>query len=228
MTFVVTARRLNLIQNDIASTILRSFHLPSPSPTHLRIRHQHTATADSRLPRVLQPSIWDSIIPRSLRNRSKPSTPAEKKPPNPATYFIWIYILIGSQAIRILGTKNEHRNYVSAAKNRIARLREVIERLHRGEEVDVEKELGSGVQSEEEEWERALREIVEEDRRWGERKKEDEERLVREAEGRIQASPVNAEAIPADGSVNGVEKGMEAAKGNDGAAEKVKRAPGFY
>ena len=57
--------------------------LPSP------LRFQSTVSEDSsRLPRIAQPSIWQSIIPRSLRERSSATT--AKRRSNPANYFIWI------------------------------------------------------------------------------------------------------------------------------------------
>ncbi len=115
---------------------------PCPSrPTWLQ-RNQHT---ESRLPRIAQPSFWDSIIPRFLRRRSsKKGTPASDKPSNPATYLICIYILIGSQAIRIMSLNSEFMTYSRKADLKIQQVREVVGKLQRGEDVDVEKILGTG------------------------------------------------------------------------------------
>lgn len=49
---------------------------------------------------------------------------------------------------------------------KLRQLREVIEKLERGEEVDVEKVLGTGDEASELEWEEALRELESEERLW--------------------------------------------------------------
>ncbi|KIX02686.1 uncharacterized protein Z518_08628 [Rhinocladiella mackenziei CBS 650.93] len=155
-------------------------------------RYQHTSPSGHRFPRVAQSSIWHSIIPKALRSRPSTSDqPATKKPPNPATYFIWIYLLIGSQAMRIMGVKNEYTAFIRKADRKVAQLREVVEKLQRGEEVDVEKILGTGDETQEREWEEALKELEEEDRIWQSNKKksrEEQERLAREEQ---DATPVN-------------------------------------
>ena len=62
--------------------------------------------------------------------------------------------MIGSQAINLISLKHEHKDFMRRTENRIDLLREVIERIERGEEdVDVEKLLGTGVESEEKAWE---------------------------------------------------------------------------
>lgn len=59
---------------------------------------------------------------------------------------------MGSQAIQILWLKQEQNHEMRRAEARIGVLREVIERVQRGEEVDVEEALGTGVVGEEGEW----------------------------------------------------------------------------
>ncbi|ETI25938.1 hypothetical protein G647_02715 [Cladophialophora carrionii CBS 160.54] len=173
----------------------RLIRLPSvkvfpPRPRWVQ-RHQHTAS-ESRLPRLAQPGFWDLIIPKSLRGHfTRPGSAAPEKPTNPATFFIWIYILIGSQAIRIMSLKNEFMAYSRKADVKIQQLREVVEKLQRGEEVDVEKILGTGDETQEREWEEALEELQREDRVWQEnreRSREDKERLARKEQ---DANPVN-------------------------------------
>ena len=182
-----------------------------PQPIHHH-RTQHTDTHPTHdvarfswVPRVLRKSTWDLVIPKFLRNRNKPhnttspATPVTQR--NPATYFIWIYLLIGSQAIRIIGVQSEYKTFTRRAEIRLEKLREVLRALQAGEEVDVEKELGTGVESEEVEWEAAMREIEEEEDRWVKAKRkmvESEERRKREVEDRereeervrLDASPV--------------------------------------
>ncbi len=146
---------------------------------------------ESHLPRIAQPSLWHSIIPKSLRNRDRSQISTEKKPPNPATYFIWIYLLIGSQAIRIIGTQNEHTTFMRKAELKVAKLREVIQKLQKGEPVDVEKELGTGDEAQELEWEDALKEIENEDRAWRSNKRKREEAKAKMEAEEQEASPIN-------------------------------------
>lgn len=152
--------------------------------------------------------MWESIIPSSFRRRTKQLfTERQNRPANPASYFIWIYLLIGSQAIRIITVKNDHATFSRKAELQIDKLREVIQRLQAGEEVDVEKILGTDVPEEEEAWEQALREIENEERIWSKsRAQKREEREARErqreedAREMEDASPVNTVAASTDSS----------------------------
>ncbi|KAI1936560.1 hypothetical protein LOZ66_004536 [Ophidiomyces ophidiicola] len=74
-----------------------------------------------------------------------------------------MFILVGSQALRVVQIKNDHGNYVRSTEAKIRLLREVIERLQRGEDVDVRKLLGTGDEIAEREWEEAIREISQEE-----------------------------------------------------------------
>lgn len=95
---------------------------------------------------------------------------------------------------------------------KLAKLREVVEKLQKGEPVDVEKELGTGDETSEREWEEALKEIEKEDREWRRNKRrKDQELEEREVEDR-DASPVNAEVGEADQT----------------SPTPIRRAPGFY
>ena len=182
-------------------------------PLSQSFRSQSTITEESRLPRLVQPSTLQSIIPRFLRERSL--TPTTKRSSNPANYFIWIYILIGSQAIRILSLKNDFRDYTRQADLKLAKLREVVGKLQRGEEVDVEKVLGTGDEIAEREWEEALREIQSEERIWQNNSKKKRQMEAREERKRLEASPVNNE--------------QEAGSAGDGTRPAmVPDAPGFY
>ena len=189
--------------------VLPPLRPPLPPP----FRSQSTISEESRLPRLVQPSTLQSIIPRFLRERS--STPVTKRISNPANYFIWIYILIGSQAIRILSLKNEFRNYKRQADLKLAKLREVVEKLQRGEEVNVEKVLGTGDEIAEREWEEALREVESEERIWQNNSKKKRQMEERKERKRHEASPVNQE------------QGATARDGGIGPA-MVPHAPGFY
>ena len=114
---------------------------------------RHSSTDTSHLPRVAQPSLWKSMIPKSLRQRSNKPVPPTAKGWNPASYFVIIFLLIGSQAIRLITLQNDFLNYSRNADAKIALLREVIERVQKGEDVDVERILGTGDEVKEREWE---------------------------------------------------------------------------
>ncbi|KAI1085763.1 hypothetical protein F5B20DRAFT_575268 [Whalleya microplaca] len=123
----------------------------------------------SSLPTITQPSFWKGLIPKPLRRRSEqpedwrmPKKPKSKEW-NPATFFIVIFLFIGSMSIQLLVSKQELEAYMRRADVRIGLLREVIEKLQRGEEVDVEKELGTGDAQREKEWEDVIREIESDD-----------------------------------------------------------------
>ena len=152
------------------------------------------------LPRILQPELWANIIPSSIRVKAREAfANRQHKKTNPATYFIWIYLLIGSQAIRIIQTKNEAATYSRKADLQIQKLREVIRKLHAGEDVDVEKALGTGIPEEEQAWEDAIKEIEREERLWTEAKQKKREALEQETREdaehervKFEASPVNS------------------------------------
>ena len=97
-------------------------------------------------------------MPRFLRRQEDSSSRGQhkegKKEWNPASFFIVIFILIGSQAIRLITLKNDYAAYTRTVDAKIGLLREVIEKIQSGEEeVDVEKLLGTGDEAKEREWE---------------------------------------------------------------------------
>ncbi|RYP79175.1 hypothetical protein DL771_000153 [Monosporascus sp. 5C6A] len=138
-----------------------------PTPARFT-RNQFTRHASSA-PTIAQASFWKSLIPKPLRRRSE--QPGErrtaKKPKskewNPATFFIIIFLFIGSMSIQMIALKKDFSTFTRRAEVRIGLLREVVEKLQRGEEVDVEKTLGSGDEAKEKEWEEVLREIERDD-----------------------------------------------------------------
>ncbi|KAF2106476.1 hypothetical protein BDV96DRAFT_469409, partial [Lophiotrema nucula] len=114
------------------------------------------------LPRIAQPSFWTSLVPKPFRSVSNPSQP-KRREWNPATPFIILSLLVGSQAIQIIWLKREHLHFMRKAEAKIGVLREVVERVQRGEDVDVEGVLGTGVEESEREWGGVLKEIEEEE-----------------------------------------------------------------
>ena len=115
----------------------------------------------STVPRVATKSFWALLVPKSLRNRdvwtTKPSP--EAKPWNPATFFIIIFMLIGSNAINLLAVQKDYLSFSRQADAKIAALKEAIERVQNGEDVDVGRLLGTGDPKAEQEWEDVLKEL---------------------------------------------------------------------
>lgn len=125
-----------------------------PQPRSLCSLQQASFSRHLSIPRIIQPSFWASMIPKPLR----PSTTDPASPPrapkdwNPATPYIILGLLVGSQAIQILWLKQERGHEMRRAEAKIGILREVIERVQRGEKVDVEGVLGTGDAVQEGEW----------------------------------------------------------------------------
>ncbi|KAI1213031.1 uncharacterized protein F4807DRAFT_457116 [Annulohypoxylon truncatum] len=133
------------------------------------INGQQLTRQASSAPSIIQPAFWKSMIPKPFRRRPEPTvdwgTPKKPKSKewNPATFYIIIFLFIGSMSIQMIALKKEFDTFVRRAEVRIGLLREVVEKLQRGEEVDVEKALGTGDAEEEKEWEEVLREIERDD-----------------------------------------------------------------
>ncbi|QRC90832.1 hypothetical protein JI435_003490 [Parastagonospora nodorum SN15] len=97
------------------------------------------------LPRVLQPSFWSSMIPKPFKSSSSSSSSStQSKEWNPATPYIILGLLVGSQAIQILWLKQDQGHSLRKAEAKIGLLREVVQRVQRGEDVDVEGGWGRG------------------------------------------------------------------------------------
>lgn len=90
-----------------------------------------------------------------------------------------------------MGLKHDFANFTRQADVKLEKLREVVQKLQRGEQVDVEKVLGTGDEIQEQEWEEALRQLQEEDRIWqsnARKRREEKERMLQEQQ---DANPVN-------------------------------------
>ncbi|KAL1837484.1 hypothetical protein VTJ49DRAFT_3745 [Mycothermus thermophilus] len=116
---------------------------------------------------VAEVSFWKSLVPKPLRDRTvtgKAKVQAKtKKDWNPATFFIFIFLLIGSMSIQMIALRRDFSTFTRQADVRIGLLREVVEKLQRGEEVDVERVLGTGDPEKEQLWEQVLRELEREE-----------------------------------------------------------------
>ncbi|KAI0180393.1 hypothetical protein GGR52DRAFT_241828 [Hypoxylon sp. FL1284] len=142
-----------------------------PAASRLAVANQRRLVRPSSSLPIITPSFWKNMIPKPFRRRPEPAVdwgvPKKKKPKskewNPATFFIVIFLFIGSMSIQMIALKKDHDTFVRQSEVRIDLLREVVEKLQRGEEIDVEKTLGTSDVEKEKEWEEALREMERED-----------------------------------------------------------------
>lgn len=160
-------------------SLYHSLARPQPLTCYLKPRNRLAASlmparrcfaaAADPFPRAAHPSIWRSIIPKAFRE-SKPQTSGpkreSKKEWNPATFFIVIFLLIGSNAIQMISLRSDFLSFSRRADAKIRLLKEIIERVQKGENVDVEGLLGTGDEDKEKEWEEVLREIQDSDSLW--------------------------------------------------------------
>ena len=116
------------------------------------VKRTHT-TNSGQVARIASPSIWSSMVPKFLRRGSTKPSKSKPKGWNPATFFIVIFLLIGSQSIRIIAEQKDLLEYTRKADAKLELLRKVLDSLKRGEDVDVEKMLGTGDEQKEREWE---------------------------------------------------------------------------
>lgn len=111
----------------------------------------------SSMPTLAQPAFWKALVPKPLRRNAANGEKPKSKEWNPATFFIAIFLLIGSMSIQMIALKKDFATFTRQSDVRIGLLREVVEKLQRGEEVDVEKVLGAGDPEKEIEWQEGMR-----------------------------------------------------------------------
>ncbi|KAF1365740.1 hypothetical protein EJ07DRAFT_92562 [Lizonia empirigonia] len=140
-------------------------------------------------PTILRPSFWASMIPKPLKERASGPKSHEW---NPATPYIILSLLVGSQAIQILWLKQERAHSLRKAEAKLGLLKEVIERVQNGEDVDVEKVLGTGDAESEREWAEVLKDIQDEEILFQSKKKRKALREIAAKEEREQANVEDA------------------------------------
>ena len=155
MNSLRTLQRLSAFSNS-SSHFRRSLNRHTTFLPVVPQFYRKYASTGETLPQLTQPSIWQSIVPKFLRTPQASNilrkTPRSKEW-NPATFFIIMFMLVGSNAIQMIALRHEHATFSRKADAKIGLLKEVIERLQRGEDVDVEGLLGTGNQEKEREWE---------------------------------------------------------------------------
>ncbi|KAJ4985258.1 hypothetical protein SVAN01_09203 [Stagonosporopsis vannaccii] len=152
-------------------------------------------------PTILRPSFWASMIPKPLKERA--SAPSSREW-NPATPYIILALLVGSQAIQILWLKQERAHALRKAEAKIGLLREVIERVQSGEDVDVEKVLGTGDEASEREWMEVLQEVRDEEALFQSKKKRRALREKARESGEERVKEVKEEGLAKVESIGGV------------------------
>lgn len=144
---------------------------------------------NTHLPRIANPSLWTSLIPKPLRRKRKDPTaalsPPKSKEWNPYTIFIVLGIVVGSNAIQLIGLRNEMINFNRKTDARLETLREVIQRVKDGEVFDVKKALGTGDAEQEKEWEEVMKELGDTNVLWEGKKKRDAKRVETEERRRM-------------------------------------------
>ncbi|ERS99777.1 hypothetical protein HMPREF1624_03141 [Sporothrix schenckii ATCC 58251] len=141
----------------------RHLSLTSPRLMSLAVQRQ----SYSSLPTVAQSSFWKQLVPKPLRRGKDGTLPVANavsnarnaKEWNPATFYIFLFLFIGSMSIQMIALKKDFDTFMRQSDVKIGLLRDVIERIQKGEKVDVESALGTGDPAKEAEWDSVLKEI---------------------------------------------------------------------
>lgn len=165
MSGVYLVPRTGLRANQYRSSSLLLSVRASRTKQHLqrpRTSYRLASSLSDAAPRIAQPSFWKSLIPKPLRRNSSPSTPHSNKPQqqqqqrkdwNPFVVYMVMFMLIGSNAINLIGLRNELVNFSQKTDRQISLLKEVIRKIQNGEKVDIEEALGTGDPEKEKDWE---------------------------------------------------------------------------
>lgn len=141
------------------STMIRRL-ISAPPAIRSTILQQRLFAPQSRqyaVQSVTQASFWANMIPKPFRKSERAvSKKPKSKDWNPATFFIWIFLLIGSMSIQMIALRNEYTTFSRRADAKIGVLKEIIQRIRNGEKPDVEALLGVGDREQEREWEEGI------------------------------------------------------------------------
>ncbi|CAM1502927.1 Fc.00g077030.m01.CDS01 [Cosmosporella sp. VM-42] len=172
-----------------------SIALAAPRTCRNGIRFSSTAPAT-----IVDRGFWKSLVPKPLRKENRELRAKKAKEWNPATFFIAIFLLIGSMSIQMIALRSSFDRYMRQSEIKIGRLREVVEKIQNGEQVDVEKALGTGDPNKESDWEEMLKAIERDDaarkaQRQGKAKRAEAETKAAAAR-QIEEQESNAETTP--------------------------------
>ncbi|KAK3178628.1 hypothetical protein OEA41_000765 [Lepraria neglecta] len=119
----------------------------------------------------------------------------------------------------MLTLRNEYSSFSRKADAKIALLKDVLDRIQRGEQVDVEKVLGTGDEEQEQEWADVIKHIEEEDRLWQAKDRREKRRLNKEQ--KAAASTSDEETVSKD-------TGDSDSENQNPTPVQAKEPPGFY
>ncbi|KAG5937377.1 hypothetical protein E4U59_004393 [Claviceps monticola] len=108
---------------------------------------------------VADPAFWKSLIPKPFRKENRKHGKGKKsKEWNPATFFINMFILIGSMPIQMIALRKQSKEYDRQSSLKIARLHETLRRLRNGEEAGGDEILGGADEAQKDlDWAELLR-----------------------------------------------------------------------
>ncbi|KAK0277756.1 hypothetical protein LTR35_009592 [Friedmanniomyces endolithicus] len=134
--------------------------------------------SSSSLPRIATPSFWASLVPKPWRRKAAndsdgadaiettSTAPAKKSRPwSPYTTILILALLVGSNAIQLISIRNDTLAFSRKTEAKLSLLREVLQKVKRGEidDAEVKRALGTGIAEVEREWEEVVKEIEETD-----------------------------------------------------------------
>ncbi|KAK0938457.1 hypothetical protein LTR29_009983 [Friedmanniomyces endolithicus] len=140
--------------------------------------HFDDIRSSSRLPRIATPSFWASLVPKPWRRKAvhdpdatdatdtTSTAPVKKSRPwSPYTTILILALLVGSNAIQLISIRNDTLAFSRKTEAKLSLLREVLQKVKRGEidDAEVKRALGTGVAEAEREWEEVVKEIEETD-----------------------------------------------------------------
>ncbi|KAK9473378.1 uncharacterized protein V1510DRAFT_392666 [Dipodascopsis tothii] len=85
---------------------------------------------------------------------------------DPVWTYLVLLLFIGSQTINVMSEKNKYKETKRRLNARIEMLNETVKRIQDGEDVDIKKELGTGLSADEKAWADLLAEIESQDLKW--------------------------------------------------------------
>ena len=113
-----------------------------PKPFRGSSSSQSSNSIGSRHRQGIEPTRSNSLFARLVRFWKNPATP-----------FMLLGLLLGSQSVRLIVLRMERDNIKERTEARLRTLREVLEAVKAGEDVDVRARLGTGNEKDEREWE---------------------------------------------------------------------------
>jgi len=157
--------------NTVAATTISIRHSFSPQYLFHRQHKKHHFSLQTYLP-VLTPTFWKQIIPRFLRRESpssstataiaKSQAPKRTRVWNPATWYVIVFFIIGSEAIQLISERHTREDQVRKSEIRIRLLKELVESVQNGTldknltAQDLKKRLLAGTPTQEREWEEGM------------------------------------------------------------------------